>query len=521
VKRTKSGVDERKYFFFGSDSFLRRRFEMRKMLLVMAVAVFSSAAYAEVRLPKIFSSEMVLQRGMKIPVWGWGQGGEKVTVKLGDKSAQVVTGSDGKWKIELPVFEAGGPYDMTVTGKNTVTFKNVLVGDVWLCSGQSNMTVLVSEAKNGKQEIAAANYPKIRLFQATYDMDHLANRPKPDLSDKGYCWSGCTPKTISTYSAIAYFFGRDLYKAIDVPIGLIHVSWGATCIDTWTPREVLMKDALGQKEFMEWDTAWDAYRKDKTKKNPNQANNPNEFCVVSNQPAGLFNGAIHPLIPYAIRGVIWYQGEGNTPEPNRYLKLFPAMIQGWRKAWGQGNFPFLYVQLANYDKRLPEPSGSDWAELRESQMLAQKTLNTAMITAIDIGEEANIHPINKQEVGRRLALAAQALVYGKKVVYSGPVYQSMKIDKGTVRLRFKQVNGGLVVNGPELKGFAIAGDDKKFVWAKAKIEGDSVVVWNDAVKKPVAVRYAWAKNPECNLYNKEGLPAFPFRTDKWPGIAGR
>jgi sialate O-acetylesterase len=352
-------------------------------------------------------------------------------------------------------------------------------------------------------------------------MGHLANRPKEDLSENGYRWNICTPQTISTYSAIGYYFGRDLQKAIDVPIGLIHVSWGATCIDTWSPREVLRNDALGQKELKEWDTAWNAYRKDKTKKNPNQANNSNEFCVVSNQPAGLFNGAIHPLIPYAIKGVIWYQGEGNTPEPNRYLKLFPAMIQGWRKAWGQGNFPFIYVQLANYDKRLPEPSQSDWAELRESQMLAQKTPNTAMITAIDIGEEANIHPINKQEVGRRLALAAQAMVYGKKVVYSGPVYQSMRIENGKIHLRFKQINGGLMVKGPELKGFAIAGDDKTFVWASARIEGDSVVVWNDAVKKPVAVRYAWAKNPECNLYNKEGLPAFPFRTDKWPGITGR
>jgi len=492
-----------------------------RILVFMIVAmVFSSTTFGDVRLPKIFSSHMVLQREIPLPVWGWAGPNESVTVEIADQKVTATADKDGKWQVRLSPLNAGGPYTMTVTGKNKLVFDDILGGDVWFCSGQSNMTVLVREANDGPKEIAGANDPKIRLFQATYVMAHLANQPNSDLSD-GFSWYECTPKTVGDFSAIAYFFGRELRKAVDVPIGMIHVSWGATCIDTWCPREVLLQDATGRNSLKDWDAAWAAYRMDKTKKNPSQANNSNEFVTVSNQPAGLFNGAVHPIIPYGIKGVLWYQGEGNTPEPKRYLKLFPAMIRAWRKAWGQGDFPFLYVQLANYEKRSPEPSESDWAEFRETQMLAQKTAKTAMITAVDIGDEVTIHPPNKQEVGRRLALAAQAVAYGKKVVYRGPVYQSMKIEKGKIRLRFKEVHGGLVVKGPELKGFAIAGDDKKFVWAKAKIDGNDVVVWSDAVAKPVAARYAWAKNPECTLYNTEGLPAFPFRTDQWPGVTNR
>jgi sialate O-acetylesterase len=486
--------------------------------LMVAVAVLSSAVYAEVRLPKIFSSDMVLQRGMKIPVWGWGQAGEKVTVKLGDKSAQAVTGADGKWKAELPVFEAGGPYDMTVVGKNTVTFKNVLVGDVWFCSGQSNMTVLVKETLNAEKEISQARYPKIRFFHLNYNMDHLANRPKSDFDGQGYGWIPCTPENTKIFSAVGYYFGRDLHRATNVPVGLIHSSWGGTAIYTWCPREVLRADPRTRPGLMEWDNAWDGYRTGKTKKSPNQCNS-SEFGRVSNQPSGLFNGSVAPIIPYGIKGVIWYQGESNTYEAMFYRKIFPAMIQGWRKAWGEGNFPFLFVQLANFGPRAGNPSESDWAELREAQAMTLKVPNTAMAVAMDIGEEKNIHPVNKQEVGRRLALAARAVACGQKVEYSGPVYDSMRTEGNKIRLRFKFTAGSLVAKGGPLKGFAIAGLDKKFVWAEAKIEGNSVVVWSNNVIKPVAVRYAWAQNPEGNLYNKVDLPAGPFRTDAWPGVS--
>lgn len=491
---------------------------MRRRITGFILTLLAAAGpgYAAVRLPKIFSDDMVLQRDMKLPVWGWAAPGEKVVVTLAGQSAETVAGKDGKWRVDLKPLAAGGPFKMTVTGENTVVFNNVLVGEVWFCSGQSNMTVTLKESLNAEKEIAHADYPRIRFFHLSYNLAHRQNRPKSDFDGEGYRWVTCTPKTAEVFSAVGYYFGRDLHKELNVPIGLIQSSWGATAIQTWCPREVLKADPRTRAFVDQWDKTWDDYRTGKTQADPNQG----DFVWASNQAAGLYNGTVAPIIPYAIKGVIWYQGESNTPEAVFYRKLFPAMIRGWREAWGEGNFPFLFVQLAAYGPPAAAPCESDWAELREAQSMALKVPNTAMAVAIDVGDAANIHPPNKAAVGHRLALAAQAVAYGKKIVYSGPIYESMKKEGNKIRLRFRFAEDGLVTKDPApVKGFAVAGKDRKFVWADARIEGSGVVVWSDKVAAPVAVRYGWAQNSECNLYNKAGLPASPFRTDSWPGVS--
>jgi sialate O-acetylesterase len=471
-----------------------------------------------VRLPKVFSDNLVLQRGRPVPVWGWGAPGETVCVEVAGVSAKTTVKPDGTWKLFLPKLKAGGPYELVVTGKTRLVVKNVLVGDVWLCSGQSNMTLPVKDARDGAAEVAKADHPRLRAFNIGYNLEHLANRPQGDFGGGGYGWQVATPQTVPNWSAISYYFGRELGSELDVPIGLIHCSWGATGIQTWCPREVLLTEPRTQPAVAQWDKVWTEFLAGKASGHPNRANNDSEFVTVSNQASGLFNGGIAPVMPYGLKGVIWYQGESNTPEARFYRQLFPALITGWRRAWGQGDFPFLYVQLANFGPRAAQPGESDWAELREAQLLTLKTPHTAMSVTIDLGEEQNIHPLNKQEVGRRLALAALGTAYGKRVAFAGPRYIGLKAEGDRVRLRFAETAGGLVAKGGVLKGFAVAGADRKFVWAEAKLAGDSVLVWSRDVPRPVAVRYGWAQNPECTLYNRVGLPAGPFRTDDWPGI---
>ena len=473
---------------------------------------------APVRLPTVFSDNLVLQRGMPVPVWGWGEPGETVRVEVAGVSAETVVKPDGTWKLFLPKLKAGGPYDLAVTGRNRIVVKNVWVGEVWLCSGQSNMAVPVKDARDGAAEAAKAEYPRLRFFNIGYNLEHLANRPQGDFGGKGYGWQVCTPQTVVNQSAIAYYFGRQLARDLDVPVGLIHCSWGATGIQAWCPRAVLLAEPRTRPVVAQWDKVWTEFLAGRASVHPNRANNDSEFVTVSNQASGLFNGGIAPVMPYGLKGVIWYQGETNTPEARFYRQLFPAMIGGWRRAWGQGDFPFLYVQLANFGPRAAAPGDSDWAELREAQLLALKTPHTAMAVAIDLGEAQNIHPLNKQDVGRRLALAALGTAYGKRVDFAGPRYIGLKAENERLRLRFTDTAGGLVAKDGVLKGFAIAGADRKFVWAEAKVVGDSVLVWSPAVPRPVAVRYAWAQNPDATLYNRAGLPASPFRTDDWPGI---
>lgn len=662
---------------------MKRQWKMSPGNMLTAWAsllLLASVVAADIRLPAVVGDNMVLQRGRKVPLWGWADPGETVAVKVSWKAKEqrVTVGQDGKWRLDVPAPAVGGPYEITLTGKNTIVLKDILCGEVWVCSGQSNMEWPTASATSGQQEVAAAKYPKIRLFTV---QKKIAATPEADCVGQ---WLPCSPETVGGFSAVGYFFGRCLHKELDVPIGLINTSWGGTVAEAWTSEQTLVKypefkaridqiaearanpDASMKKyeqEVAQWqkkveaagaqdvecasiefdDSAWKQmelpilweqtevgnfdglvwFRKvidvpdswvgkeltldlgpiddmDTTwingvkvgahmesnqwmaprrykvgpgvvkagrnaiavqvldtggggglygqpaqmKIKPTDATDDDAISLAGpwrykvamslasmpaqpqppswannpNAPTVLYNGMIAPLIPFAIRGAIWYQGESNADRAYQYRKLFPDMITDWRRNWGVKSFPFLFVQLANFMAEKPEPADSAWAELREAQTMTLSLQDTGMATIIDIGEAADIHPKNKQDVGRRLALWALAKTYKKDVVYSGPLYRSMKVRDGKIVLRFDCVGDGLVAKGGPLKGFAIAGADKKFVWADAVIEGKTVVVSSDKVADPVAVRYAWADNPVCNLYNKADLPASPFRTDDWPGV---
>lgn len=509
------------------------RFKICLVLLVLSV-VYVAGAPATVTTPSIFGDHMVLQQGKSLPVWGKADPGETVVVTLGKRSQSATACAEGRWMVELPKMKAGGPYELKIEGKdNALVFKDVLVGEVWLGSGQSNMQWPVNRSANAEQEIAAANYPEIRLFSVTRT---VALTPQEDSEG---AWVVCSPETIPEFSAVLYFFGRELHKQLKgVPMGLVHTSWGGTPAESWTSRSMLESDPeltgfvqAWDKHLAEYpeakaayDTAmqeWEAAAKQAEEANtekppkPEAPRGPDHPWVAS----GLYNAMIAPLVPYAIQGAVWYQGESNANRAYQYRKLFPAMINDWRNAWGQGPFSFYFVQLANFTDVLPDPGDSQWAELREAQTMTLSLKNTGMAVIIDIGEAKDIHPQNKQDVGKRLALNALAKDYGKDVAWSGPMYHTMRVWKGKATLGFTHTHGGLTTrDGESLKGFAIAGEDRRFVWADAVIKGKRVVVSSPEVPHPVAVRYAWADNPECNLVNGKGLPASPFRTDQWPGI---
>ncbi|MFH1371949.1 MAG: sialate O-acetylesterase [Planctomycetota bacterium] len=506
----------------------------RTIILLAMVMVLSSVLSADVRLPSVISDNMVLQQGMEVPIWGWADPCEHIVIKFGISSVAWggTADANGNWMVKMEPGRPGGPYNMTIEGKNTITLKNILVGEVWVCSGQSNMEFPLNRAVNGKQEIAEANFPQIRLFTVGKKVSYT-----PMANCKGQ-WKVCDPRAAGGFSAVGYFFGRELYKQLDVPIGLIHTSWGGTPAESWMSREYLENDnnfkpilrryeetsANYPELYKKYLESRDRYRRLAAKLRAEGKPVPPEpqAPVGPNHPyspTGLFNGMILPIVPYGIRGAIWYQGESNAWRAYQYRTLFPAMIKNWREVWDEGVFPFLYVQLANWKAVRAEPTQSDWAELREAQLMTLSAPNTGMAVTIDIGDANNIHPKNKQDVGKRLALWALTKTYGKDIEYSGPLYLLMAVQGNEAILHFDHVGGGLVAKGGEpLKGFAIAGPDKKFVWADAKIEGDTVVVISDKVIEPVAVRYGWADNPVCNLYNKAGLPASSFRTDDWPGI---
>jgi sialate O-acetylesterase len=463
-------------------------------LVLLAVAPVASAA---VRLPAIFSDNMVLQREQPVPVWGWAEAGKEVTVTVAGQSATAKAGADGRWKATLPKLPAGGPHELVVqeAGGPAVTLKNVLVGEVWLCSGQSNMEWPLTASMNPQQEIAAANYPKIRLFNV---QKKTAAEPQDDC--KG-AWTECSPKSVPGFSAVGYFFIRHLHKELDVPAGMIESAWGGTAAEAWTCRKVLESEPSFKPMLDRWDLG---------KAPPHDAN----------RPANLYNGMIAPLAPFAIRGAIWYQGESNCGRAYQYRTLFPLMINNWRTAWGRGDLPFGLVQLAPYRRYEGGDNGTTCTELREAQaMTVEKLPNVGMAVTMDISDVNDIHPKNKQDVGRRLALWALAKVYEKNVVYSGPIYKAMNVEGSKVRIRFDHVGGGLVTrDGKAPSDFIIAGEDQKFAPATAVIDGDTVVVSSDQVAKPAAVRYGWRDGAEPNLANKEGLPACPFRTDQWKGV---
>ncbi|GBC98831.1 hypothetical protein HRbin17_01347 [bacterium HR17] len=500
---------------------------LRKTALWLLSVVLVGQGMGQVRLPALFTDHAVVQRDAPIRLWGTAAPNETVTVTLAGRTATTTADSGGRWQVTLPPLPAGGPFELSVKGQqNEIVVRDVLVGEVWVASGQSNMEWPVALAMNAEQEIAHATDPQIRLFQVPH---RVADVPQEEVEG---AWQVCAPETVKTFSAVAYFFARELRRHVRVPVGIIQSTWGGTPAEAWTSRSALESDPQlrplldrwqkvladypeAQKRYEEQVRRWqEEAEKAKAEGKPVPPRpHPPLGPGHPHAPSGLFNGMIAPLTKFVLRGVIWYQGESNVGRAAEYRRLFPTMITDWRKVWGLGDLPFLFVQLANFLAPKPEPSESAWAELREAQTFALKLPNTGMATAVDIGDANDIHPRNKQEVGRRLALVARALVYGEHVVYSGPVYERMQVEGNKVRLFFRHVDGGLVCKGEKLTGFAIAGPNGKFVWAEAVIDGDTVVVWSPQVAQPAAVRYAWADNPEVSLYNREGLPAVPFRTD--------
>lgn len=636
--------------------------------------LFSTLSICDVRgdvsLPKIFSDNMVLQRDIPINVWGWATPGENVSVTLDGKSVSTKATKTGKWLLKLPAMKAGGPFELTVQGKNKIVLSNILMGDVWICSGQSNMQWSISQTGYQVKDTALINKSRVRLFTVYIDTDYM---PRDDV--KGSGWQTLSVDNINQFSAVAYHFGKYIHEQLNVPIGLVSDNLGATNIETWMSNEALLQfpqfkevigpdvargksfaqlnaefekiksnwyktyyykgvgvdeqwfkpetdisgwkpiDASGNtwenepdlkdhdgevwfrttfdlaesersKDFYiqlsqidDYDIAWvngvkvgESYGKhnhhgytvsaDVLKPTGNvlvirvvdvggiggfttspfwtgpvmkgkwiykkgSSINPLKFpkpiipdATPFSSPGVLYNANIAPLTSFGIQGAIWYQGEGNTDRSYEYRELFPAMILDWRKQWKQGDFPFLFVQLANYYEESREPSGSGWAELREAQDMTLKLPNTGMATAIDIGEATDIHPKNKLDVGRRLGIAAMKVAYQKDVVYSGPSFKEFRVEENKIIIKYNHSEGGLISKDKYgyVTGFQIAGEDKKFRWAKANIKGDEVIVYSDQVAKPVAVRYAWDNNPgTLVLYNAEGLPAVPFRTDQWTG----
>ncbi len=487
----------------------------------------------QLSLSPMFGDHMVLQRDMDVPVWGKADPGMEISVEFAGKKAVAVADGDGRWRTVFGRFEASDePREMTVSadGADPIVVGDMLVGEVWLCSGQSNMQFELDRADGAAEMIATSENPRIRLFQMQGAIEF---EPQKDMRGK---WMPCNPETTPKFSAIAYLFGRDIESRLQVPIGLVHASQGWTPGEAWMSRESLMAEPSlrylveawdkatadfprlseeYKQKMAEWQKAADA-AKEQGAEPPPQPQAPVDPHFL-HRASGFYNGCIAPIAGLAMRGVIWYQGETNEVRGHEYRVLFPALIKGWREAWGR-DFPFLFVQVAAVLPPDPEPVPSEWAELRESQALTAQTIaNTAMACTIDIGEQDDVHPKNKLEAARRLALTARSRVYGERIVDSGPTFKDAKFADGKAVVSFDNIADGLVAKGGDLATFQIAGDDRKFVYASAKIDGDKVVVWSDAVAAPVAVRYAWNNNPEgCNLYNTEGLPCVPFRSDDWP-----
>jgi len=472
----------------------------------MALGTLPAEVPGGIRLAALFSDHAVLQQGKPVPVWGWGAPGDAVSVVFRGHSAQAVTDASGRWQAVLPAMLADNePGTLTVSsGSTRLVARDVLVGEVWLCSGQSNMEWRVDQVKNANQEIAAAEYPLIRQFRVPKS---FGDRPVPDVSGG---WSPASPKTVGMFSGVAYFFARDLHRTLNVPIGLINASFGGKMIETFMSPEALEQSGLAAVVGKRWEderarlpaqmAAWE-----KTGKGMNPG-----IVVAQHQPSCLFHAMLAPLAPYGIRGAIWYQGEHNISRAVEYRALFPAFIRDLRAKFGQGDFPFYFVQLANYDAKL-DKSREGYPLLREAQLQTLALPATGMAVTIDIGTPENVHPVNKQDVGARLARIAKARTYGLGGVDSGPSVRSGSRENGAIRLAFDHAEGGLRSGPDPAAGFEIAGADGSFRAASVRLDGEEVVVSSPEVPEPVSVRYAWANAPEISLFNREGLPASPFR----------
>jgi len=502
--------------------------------------------FAEVKPSTLFVDHIVLQRNISIPVWGTANPGEKVSVILNNASQTTTADASGKWLVKLPKQKAGGPYKMDIFGDNTITLNDVYIGEVWLCSGQSNMDMTVAKEDrywcgvlNEAQEVTNANYPQISVFDVDYTPK---NNVQANVVGK---WEVCSPMTVGHFSAVAYFFAREIYQKLNIPVGMITSAFGASTAETWISKEA-MEAHPNLKPLLDTYTAkWDKYVTDSavtlpkyrediakfkgdlsaaqaaagdvTAKKPKSPKNPDPELDQHN-PYVCYNGMIAPLAPYGIKGALWYQGESNGPSAKQYREIMETLVGDWRTRWAQGNFPFLYVQLANYGKPMTEPvMDNSMMTVREAQVQNLSIPNTGMAVAIENAGDnpTNIHPKNKQAIGYRLGLIARAKVYGEKVEYSGPMYKKFKVKKNTIVLSFEHVGKGLVAKKDTLTGFAICGEDKKWVSADALIVGKKVVVSSKKVEKPIAVRYCWGVNPPASLSNKEGLWTPNFRTDNW------
>jgi sialate O-acetylesterase len=479
------------------------RFTCAAVALLLAAAFAPRAGHAKPRLPAVIGSNMVLQRDTPLTIWGWADPGEEIEVAIGANKGVAKADDKGRWRVKLaPMKGSADPVKMTIRGTETIELTNILIGEVWLGSGQSNMQWSVAASKNKAAEIANAKFPNIRLFLVPLVP---SGTPADDVKAR---WVECSPESVPTFSAVLYFFGREIHKQIDAPIGLIATSWGGTRIEPWIPPVGFDSQPDLQKERDQVKAALENFAKAPEPK-------PKHPLNSNGAPTGLYNGMIHPLAPFALRGMLWYQGESNLGNGMRYNTLMKGLIEGWRKVWGQGEFPFLFVQLAPFTYKSKETA---LPEIWEAQTETLKFPNTGMAVTTDITTIKDIHPPNKQEVGRRLALWALAKTYGNSdLVYSGPLYDSMTVDQNRARISFQHIGGGLISRDAKiLTWFHVAGEDKKFYPALATIvDGKTVAVSSPKVAKPVAVRFGWNQIAEPNLANKEGLPASPFRTDKW------
>jgi len=500
-------------------------------LLCAALALLSAAsALADITLAPLFRDGAVLQRDQPLVVWGRAAAAEKVEVRFRGQAASAITGADGRWRVTLTAEKASSvPSELVAKGANTVVVKDVLVGEVWLCSGQSNMAMLVRSSNDADREMAAANFPQIRQFKVPM----VASARKTE--DVAGGWVACSPASAGNFSAAAYYFARDLHKRLGVPIGIVNSSWGGTQIEAWISEETLKEAPFAKDIFSRWESrlaeypaAVAAYEKSQAKGESDRVKaqasgkaakkgkaRPPEGPGSRWIPGGLYNAMIAPLVPYAFRGVLWYQGEANAARHAEYPWLFSAMIKQWRADFCQP-LPFYFVQLANFESGAGN-RGDVWAHLREAQSRALTLPNTGMAVTIDIGEPKDIHPKNKQEVGRRLALLARRHLFGERIEAEGPVFAAAKPEGGAMRVTFSR-SGALKLEPSRSDGrmsFEVAGADKVFVPAEAKLDGRTLLVSAESVPNPVAVRYAWRNSPEARLFSAGGLPAAPFRSDKW------
>jgi sialate O-acetylesterase len=478
-------------------------------------------ASADVTLPNIFSDSMVLQRDHANAVWGKASPGESVTVTIDSQKHSTTADDAGLWRVTLEPMSVGEPRELVVSGKNEIRLTDVLVGEVWICSGQSNMQWSVNGSTNFALEQAAANHPTIRMINFPQ-----VGTQEPVWTHKDRKWMVCSPQTVGGFSAVGYFFARQLNQTLNVPIGMINNAWGGSACEAWINRETLAADEQFAPLIDRWVADEKRFEEQSAKSNPSEEEKKQLAGLMrqmsgNSRPGNIYNGVLKSHLGYGIRGAIWYQGESNAGRAYQYRELFPLMISSWRQEWGQGDFPFYWVQLADFMDENSEPTDSAWAELREAQTMAMEKLpNTGQAVIIDIGEGKDIHPRNKVDVGMRLARWALANEYQLPIPFRSPQYKSMEVIGNNAILQFDFVDGGWrQFDVQELRGFTIAGEDKKFVNAKASLLKDGrIEVSAESVEKPMSVRYGWANNPIVNLYDKSDLPLTPFRTDDWPGV---